>query len=97
MYVLAAKGDEIVTIAPEEEIVADNLAMDAESDEAEEVNSDEDGSEAFDNMEDDIDESEFEPDVEEVEVDDDDWDLEDDDITDEFDDGDLIDENGDKG
>ena len=89
--------DEVVTTVPEEEIVEDNLAMDAESDEAEEVNSDEDGSEAFDNMEDDIDESEFEPDVEEVEVDDDDWDLEDDDITDEFDDGDLIDENGDKG
>ena len=95
VYVLAAKGDEIVTIAPKEEIVEDDLAMDAESDEVEEADSYEDGGEAFDHMEDDIDESEFEPDVEEVEVDDDDWDLEDDDITDEFDDGDLIDKNDD--
>ena len=95
VYVLAARGDEIVTTVPEEEIVEDDLAMDAESDEVEEADSDEDGGEAFDHMEDDIDESEFEPDVEEVEVDDDDWDLEDDDITDEFDDGDLIDKNDD--
>ena len=113
VYVLAAKGDEIVTTVPEEEIVEADLAMDAESDEAEEADSDEewpedpddwdddesqeDDGETPDNMEDDIDESEFEPDVEEVEVDDDDWDLEDDDITDEFDDGDLIDENDDGG
>ena len=95
VYVLAAKGDEIVTTVPEEEIVEADLAMNAESDEVEEADSDEDGGEAFDHMEDDIDESEFEPDVEEVEVDDDDWDLEDDDITDEFDDGDLIDKNDD--
>ena len=95
VYVLAARGDEVVTTVPEEEIVEDDLAMEAESDEVEEADSDEDGGEAFDHMEDDIDESEFEPDVEEVEVDDDDWDLEDDDITDEFDDGDLIDKNDD--
>ena len=95
VYVLAAKGDEIVTTVPEEEIVEADLAMNAESDEVEEADSDEDSGEAFDHMEDDIDESEFEPDVEEVEVDDDDWDLEDDDITDEFDDGDLIDKNDD--
>ena len=112
VYVLAARGDEVVTIVPEEEIVEDVSEMDTESDEVEEVDSDEewpedpddwdndendesqeDDGETPDNMEDDIDESEFEPDVEEVEVDDDDWDLEDDDITDEYDDDDLIDEN----
>ena len=47
-----------------------------------------------DNMEDDIDESEFEPGSEEVVVDDD-WDF-DDDIIDEYDDDDLIDENDDE-
>ena len=106
VYVLAAKGNEIVTIVPEEEILEDDLVMDAESDEAEEADSDEewpedpddwdndendesqeDDGETVDNMEDDIDESEFEPDSEEVVVDDD-WDFEDDDITDEYDDED---------
>ena len=40
-----------------------------------------------DNMEDDIDESEFEPDSEKVVIDDD-WDFDDEDITDEYDDED---------
>ena len=106
VYVLAARGDEIVTTVPKEEIVENDLAMDAESDGAEEADSDEewpedpddwdddesdesqeDDGETPDNMEDDIDESEFEPDSEEVVVDDD-WDFEDDDITDEYDDED---------
>ena len=106
VYVLAARGDEIVTIAPEEEIVEDDLAMDTESDEVEEVDSDEewpedpddwdddesaesqeDDGETSDNMEDDINESEFEPDSEEVVVDDD-WDFDDEDIKDEYDDED---------
>ena len=111
VYVLAARGDEVVTTVPEEEILEDDLAMDAESDEVEEADSDEewpedpddwdddesdesqeDDGETPDNMEDDIDESEFEPDSEEVVVDDD-WDFEDDDIIDEYDGDDLIDEN----
>ena len=41
VYVLATRGDEIVTTVPAEEIVEDDLAMDAESDEAEEADSDE--------------------------------------------------------
>ena len=111
VYVLAARGDEVVTTVAEEEILEDDLAMDAESDEVEEADSDEewpedpddwdddesdesqeDDGETPDNMEDDIDESEFEPDSEEVVVDDD-WDFEDDDIIDEYDGDDLIDEN----
>ena len=41
VYVLAARGDEVVTTVPEEEIVEDDLAMEAESDEVEEADSDE--------------------------------------------------------
>ena len=114
VYVLAARGDEVVTTVPAEEIVEDVSEMDTESDEVEEVDSDEewpedpddwdddesdesqeDDGETPDNMEDDIDESEFEPGSEEVVVDDD-WDFDDDDIIDEYDDDDLIDENDDE-
>ena len=51
VYVLAAKGDEIVT--PEEEIVEDDLAMDAEADEVEEADSDEEWPEDPDDWDDD--------------------------------------------
>ena len=41
VYVLAARGNEVVTTVPEEEILEDDLAMDAEADEAEEADLDE--------------------------------------------------------
>ena len=53
VYVLAARGDEIVTIVPEEEIVEDVSEMEAESDEAEEVDSDEEWQEDPDDWDDD--------------------------------------------
>ena len=41
VYVLAAKGDKVVTTVPEEEILEDDLVIDAESDEVEEADSEE--------------------------------------------------------
>ena len=104
VYVLAAKGDKVVTTIPEEEIVKDDLVMDAESDAAEEADSDEEWPEDPDDWDDDeSDESqEDETDgddgetLDNMEVEDDDWIFEDEDITDEYDDDDLIDENDDE-
>ena len=104
VYVLAARGDEIVTTVPEEEIVEDGLAMDAESDEVEEADSDEewpedpddwDDDESGESQEDETGEDDGET-LDNMEVEDDDWDFEDDDIIDEYDDDDLIDENDDE-
>ena len=53
VYVLAARGDEIMTAVPEEEILEDDSAMDAESDGAEEVDSDEEWQEDPDDWDDD--------------------------------------------
>ena len=102
VYVLAAKRDEVVT--PEEEIVKDDLVMDAESDAAEEADSDEEWPEDPDDWDDDKSAESQEDETGEddgetpdnMEDEDDDWDFEDDDITDEYDDDDLIDENDDE-
>ena len=102
VYVLAAKRDEVVT--PEEEIVKDDLAMDAEADEVEEADSDEEWPEDPDDWDDDKSAESQEDETGEddgetpdnMEDEDDDWDFEDDDITDEYDDDDLIDENDDE-
>ncbi len=101
VYVLAARGDEVVTTVPEEEILEDDLVIDAESDEAEEADSDEEWSEDPDDWDDDESAESQEDETGEddgetldnIEVEDDDWIFEDEDITDEFDDDDLIDEN----
>ena len=53
VYVLAAKGDEVVTTVPEEEILEDDLVIDAESDEVEEADSDEEWPEDPDDWDDD--------------------------------------------
>ena len=103
VYVLAARGNEVVTTVPEEEILEDDLVIDAESDEVEEADSEEQWQEDDkyepedpDDWDDDESDESQEDDGEtpdNMEDEDDDWDFEDDDITDEYDDDDLIDEN----
>lgn len=97
VYVLAAKGDEIVTTVPEEEIVEADLAMDAESEEVEEADSDEEwqGDDEYEPEDpDDWDEDET---LDSIGVDDDDdFYFEDEEMSDESDDDGLIDENDDE-
>ena len=96
VYVLAARGDEIVTTVPEEEIVEDDLAMDVESDGAEKVDSNEEWQEDDEYEPEDPDDWDEDETLDSIGVDDDDdFYFEDEEMSDESDDNGLIDENDD--